>query len=78
MASGRKTPVPCLESAPRSSISAAQPITTRVQHTDGVGIQPEPVPSMQGIEQLDKLDETRAVVIARLPNQVDLDVVALP
>ena len=60
-----------------ADVATAEPITTPVETpTGGVGY--EPVASMQGIEQLDRLDPQRSIVIARAGNALDLRVLPLP
>jgi hypothetical protein len=63
---------------PTASFAAAQGITARVDsETGGVGF--EPVAGMKGIEQLDLLDDTRSIVLARGDGGVlNLEAVPLP
>jgi hypothetical protein len=63
---------------PTKDFASAAPITTPVESETG-GISYEKITSMQGIEQLDKLDEQNAVVIARTAaGGANLQVVPLP
>jgi len=64
--------------APTAGFADVAPITTQVDVEDRVGVVPETITSLKGIEQLDKLDETRAVVLARLGGSVNLQTIALP
>ncbi len=64
--------------APTAGFAEVSPITTQVDVSDRVGVVPETITSLTGIEQLDKLDETRAVVLARQATAVDLQTIALP
>ena len=63
---------------PTSSFAAAQGITARVEaETSGVGF--EPVANMKGIEQLDLLNDTHSIVLARGEGGVlNLEAVPLP
>jgi hypothetical protein len=63
---------------PTASFAAAQGITARVEaETSGVGF--EPVANMKGIEQLDLLDDTHSIVLARGEGGVlNLEAVPLP
>ena len=63
---------------PTKDFASATPITTPVETETG-GIPYEKIASMQGIEQLDKLDENNSIVVARTASGVlNLQVVALP
>src|SRR5262249_6226704 len=62
---------------PTATFANAAPITTPVT-TETAGVPFQKVTSMTGIEQLDKLDERNAVVIARGSGAANLQVVALP
>ena len=63
---------------PTNTFAAATPITTPVETETG-GVPFEKVTTMTGIQQLDKLDETSSIVVARNnAGGVDLQVVALP
>ncbi len=63
---------------PTKDFASATPITTPVETETG-GIPYEKIASMQGIEQLDKLDENNSIVVARTAAGVlNLQVVALP
>ena len=63
---------------PTASFAAAQGITARVEaETSGVGF--EPVTSMKGIEQLDLLNDTHTIVLARGDGgTLNLETVPLP
>jgi hypothetical protein len=63
---------------PTETFGAAPGITARVSsETGGVGF--EPVPSLKGVEQLDLLDDQRALVLARADGgALSLQAVALP
>lgn len=63
---------------PTDRFGTEQPITARVSaETSGVGF--EPVVSMKGIEQLDLLNETQSLVLARSETgALNLDAVPLP
>ncbi len=63
---------------PTASFAAAKPITTPVE-SETAGVPFEKVASMMGIEQLDKLDDATAIVIARTAaGGINLQTVALP
>ena len=62
---------------PTNTFAAAAPITEPVTTPTG-GVPFEKVESMTGIEQMDKLDEGNAIVIARAAGAANLQVVALP
>ena len=64
--------------APTADFGDTPPILTQVQVEDRVGIVPETIASLQGVEQLDKLDDTRAIVLARTAGALDLQTIALP
>ena len=64
--------------APTADLGDTPPITTQVQVEDRVGVVPETVASLQGVEQLDKLDDTRAIILARTAGALDLQTIALP
>ena len=55
---------------------AASGITTQIKDKAGVGY--ETVASMTGIEQLDLLDATHSIVLARTPAGLNLQAVVLP
>jgi hypothetical protein len=58
--------------------AAAQPITARVESETG-GVPFEAIAALKGVEQLDPLDEQRAVVLMRsAAGALDLAAVALP
>jgi hypothetical protein len=64
---------------PTSGFATAAPITKQVAGNERIGIQPEPVASLKGIEQLDLLDNDRALVLARAENRgLNLESVPLP
>jgi hypothetical protein len=63
---------------PTNTFASATPITTPVETETG-GVPFEKVPSMQGILQLDKLDDNNSIVIARASTgAMNLQVVPLP
>jgi hypothetical protein len=62
---------------PTNTFATAAPITTPVETETG-GVPFEKVTSMTGIQQLDKLDDNNAIVVARIASGVNLQVVALP
>jgi hypothetical protein len=62
---------------PASELSGATPITTRPS-TETAGVKYETIKSLQGVEQLDKLDAERAVILVKDGNDVNLKTVALP
>jgi hypothetical protein len=63
---------------PTSTFANAKPITTPVETETG-GVPFEKVASMMGIEQLDKLDDNTAIVIARTAaGGINLQTVSLP
>ena len=63
---------------PTNTFAKATPITTPVTSETG-GVPFEKVTSMTGIEQMDKLDDQRSIVIARQASgSVNLQVLALP
>jgi hypothetical protein len=63
---------------PTSTFASAKPITTPVE-SETAGVPFEKVASMTGIEQLDKLDDTTAIVIARTAaGGINLQTVPLP
>lgn len=64
--------------APTSGFGDTPPITTQVQVEDRVGVVPETIAALQGVEQLDKLDDTRAIVLTRVASALDLHAIALP
>ena len=55
---------------------SASGITTRIADKAGVGY--ETIASMTGIEQLDLLDATHSIVLARTPAGLNLQAVVLP
>lgn len=63
---------------PTSGFAATEPILKRISVTDRIGVVPETVASLQGVEQLDKLDEARAIMLTRNKDAVELQTVALP
>jgi hypothetical protein len=63
---------------PTDPFATAAPITSPVKDSETAGVPYETVASMKGIEQLDKLDEQRGLVVAREGNTVALKAVALP
>ena len=62
---------------PRSSGGKAEPITRQIPETAGVPF--ETVGSMKGVQQLDLLDATRALLLVQSqPATLDLQAAALP
>lgn len=51
--------------ASTAGFGTTPPITTRVGNDDRIGVIPETIPSLKGVEQLDLLDEGHIVVLAR-------------
>jgi hypothetical protein len=63
---------------PTDGFASAEKITTRVASETG-GVPFETVASMKGVEQLDLLDDSRTIVLARSDaGALNLDVIALP
>jgi hypothetical protein len=63
---------------PTTGFATAEKITTRVTSETG-GVPFETVTALKGVEQLDLLDDTRTIVLARsTAGALNLDVVALP
>jgi len=66
---------------PTGEFATTVPITKRVSDNErvGVGVQPEPIAALKGIEQLDLLDKEHALVLARSENSsLNLEAVPLP
>jgi hypothetical protein len=63
---------------PTSGFGAAKPITEAVPDGKTAGVIHEIIPSMKGVEQLDLLDETRALVLARADGSLNLQATGLP
>ena len=63
---------------PTEPFATAAPITAPVKDSETAGVPYETVASMHGIEQLDKLDDARSIVIARDGTGVALKAVPLP
>jgi hypothetical protein len=61
---------------PTEEFATAKPITSRIADTAGVRF--EKVEALQNVVQLDKLDESRAVILVRSNNGFDLKTVPLP
>ena len=61
---------------PTEQFASAPAITTQVTDKDGIGY--ETVATMTGIEQLDRLDDTRTLVLARANGALNLNAVPLP
>jgi hypothetical protein len=62
---------------PTDGFASAAPITQPVRtETGGIGY--ETIASMKGIEQLDLLDATQTIVLARAEGMLNLATVALP
>ncbi|HEV3060400.1 MAG TPA: hypothetical protein VGY48_19305 [Vicinamibacterales bacterium] len=64
--------------APTDGFADTPAITRQVQVEDRIGVVPETIPSLKGVEQLDKLDDTRAVLLTRTAGALDLQVITLP
>jgi hypothetical protein len=58
------------------NIDKVDGITKRV--SDKAGLTYETLASLQGVEQLDRLDKHHAVVLMRTPTGLNLDTIALP
>jgi hypothetical protein len=63
---------------PTEPFGSAAPIVAPVKDSETAGVPYETVASLKGIEQLDKLDDQRGLVIAREGSAVTLKSVALP
>lgn len=65
---------------PTEDFGTAAPLTGIVPDGDTAGVDFERVPAMVGVEQLDLLDDERAIVLARASEQspLNLETVALP
>jgi hypothetical protein len=64
---------------PTAGFGAAAPLTEAVPDGETAGVIHEKVPSMTGVEQLDRLDDERALLLARSPQgALNLEAVALP
>ncbi len=63
---------------PTAPFATAAPITAPVKDSETAGVPYETIASMKGIEQLDRLDDQRGLVIAREGTVVRLKAVALP
>lgn len=61
---------------PTEEFATAKPITSRIADTAGVRF--EKVASLQNVVQLDKLDDSRAVILVRNSSGFDLKTVPLP
>ena len=62
---------------PTANFANQEPITTRIGGTAGIGY--ETITSLPGVQQLDKLDATTAVMIVKAPaGGLNLTTVALP
>lgn len=57
-----------------------EPILKRAQNTDHIGVVPEAIPSLKGVEQLDLLDSTHGIILARNAENgsLNLEAIALP
>jgi hypothetical protein len=60
-----------------ADVAMAEPITTPVETETG-GVSFEPISSMQGIQQLDRLNDRSSIVIARAGDALNLQVLPLP
>jgi len=63
---------------PTDPFATATPITTPVKDSETAGVPYETVASLNGIEQIDKLDDQRGLVVAREGGIVTLKAVTLP
>jgi hypothetical protein len=63
---------------PTAGFGSAKPITEAVPDGKTAGVIHEIVPTLKGVEQLDLLDDTRALVLARAEGTVNLQATALP
>ena len=65
---------------PTGEFGSTEPILKRAQNTDRVGVVPEGLPAFKGIEQLDLLDATHGIVLARNAENgsVNLQAIDLP
>ena len=61
---------------PTATFGTAEAITTQIGGTAGVPY--ETITDMTGVEQLDRLDDERSIVIARVGDSLSLSAVALP
>lgn len=61
-----------------SGFADTAPILKRVQVEDRVGVVPETIASLKGVEQLDKLDDARAVLLTRNAGGLELQTIAFP
>jgi hypothetical protein len=61
---------------PTANFATQEPITTRIGGTAGVGY--ETISSLRGVQQLDKLDATTAVMVVKSATGLNLTTVALP
>ncbi|MCA9193796.1 MAG: hypothetical protein KDB03_18615 [Planctomycetales bacterium] len=60
----------------KAQIDSAESISTRIDGTAGIGY--ETIESLKNVDQLDKLDDSRAVLLVSNANQVDLKTIQLP
>ena len=64
---------------PTSGFATTPPITKKVGNDERVGVEPETIPSLKGVEQLDLLDREHALVLTRSENSsLSLQAVPLP
>lgn len=61
-----------------SGFAATAPILKPVQVEDRVGVVPETIATLKGVEQLDKLDDTRAVLLTRNADVLELQTISFP
>ncbi|HEY4306371.1 MAG TPA: hypothetical protein VGM82_17990 [Gemmatimonadaceae bacterium] len=61
---------------PTKDFGTDKAITTPIEGTAGIGY--ETIASMTGVQQLDLLDATHAVIVAKTPSGMNLQAVALP
>ena len=57
-------------------IASVEPIKAKVKDTAGLGY--ETVPNLKGVEQLDKLDDTHAVLLVKNGSAASLETLELP
>lgn len=65
---------------PTGEFGTTEPILKRAQNTDHIGVVPEAIPSLKGVEQLDLLDSTHGIILARNAENgsLNLEAIALP
>lgn len=65
---------------PTAGFGTTEPILKRAQNTDRIGVVPEAIPSLKGVEQLDLLDSTHGIILAKNAENgsLNLEAIALP